>query len=154
VLGVAMMEIALRMPFQLYGSIWLIALAFIVRYMPYGMRYSFTGSLQIHRELEEAADVAGAGQLTTFRRVVVPLLLPAIIAGWLFIFLIASKELSMAVLLSGPNSQVMAVAMFDLWSNGQGGELAALGLIWALLMTMFAACFYYLVHWRAGRSFG
>ena len=132
VLGVAMMEMALRSPVPLYGTLVLIALGFLIRYMPYGMRYAYSGVLQIHRELEEAAGVAGAGPMGVLRRVVVPLLSPALLSGWLFIFLIAAKELSMAVLLSGPGSQTMAVAMFDLWTNGQGGELSALGLLWAL----------------------
>ena len=92
----------------------------------------------------------GAGPIGVLRRIVVPLLSPALLSGWLFIFLIAAKELSMAVLLAGPGSQTMAVAMFDLWANGQGGELAALGLLWALLMTLFAAVFYVLA--RRGSS--
>ena len=154
VLGVAMMEIALRAPFPLYGTLFVIALGFTIRYMPYGMRYAYSGVLQIHKELEEAAGVAGAGSLGVLRRVVVPLLSPALLSGWLFIFLIAAKELSMAVLLAGPGSQTMAVAMFDLWVNGQGGELSALGLLWALLMTLFASAFYVLARRGSAAAYG
>ena len=153
VLGVALMELGLRAPFPLYGTLWLIAFGFLIRYLPYGMRYAYAGVLQIHRELEEAAGVAGAGTMGVLRRVVVPLLSPALLSGWLFIFLIASKELSMAVLLSGPASQTMAVAMFDLWTNGQGGELSALGLVWTLLMTIIASVFYALVRRQAAGAF-
>ena len=149
-----MMEIALRAPFPLYGTLWLIAIGFTIRYMPYGMRYAYSGVLQIHRELEEAAGVAGAGPLGVLRRVVVPLLSPALLSAWLFIFLIAAKELSMAVLLAGPGSQTMAVAMFDLWANGQGGELSALGLLWALLMTGFATLFYTLARRGSAAAYG
>ncbi|SFU11348.1 iron ABC transporter permease [Mesorhizobium sp. YR577] len=138
VLGVAMIQLALRTPFGLYGSIWLIAIAFIIRYMPYGMRYAQPGVMQIHRELEEAAGISGATQLSIFRRVVLPLLSPAMIAGWLFIFLLASKELSIAVLLASANSKTIAVAMFDQWTNGQPGEVAALGIIWTILMSCCA----------------
>ncbi len=154
VLGVAMMEIALRAPFPLYGTLTLLALGFTIRYMPYGMRYAYSGVLQIHRELEEAAGVAGAGPLGVLRRVVVPLLSPALLSGWLFIFLIGAKELSMAVLLAGPSSQTMAVAMYDLWVNGQGGELSALGLLWALLMTVFASAFYILARRGSAAAYG
>ena len=154
VLGVAMMELALRAPFPLYGTLTLIAVGFTIRYMPYGMRYAYSGVLQIHRELEEAAGVAGAGAVGTLRRVVVPLLSPALLSGWLFIFLIAAKELSMAVLLAGPGSQTMAVAMFDLWVNGQGGELSALGLLWALLMTAFATLFYVVARRNSAAAYG
>ena len=154
VLGVAMMELALRAPFPLYGTLWLIALGFTVRYLPYGMRYAYSGVLQIHRELEEAGGVAGAGPIGVLRRVVVPLLSPALLSAWLFIFLIAAKELSMAVLLAGPSSQTMAVAMFDLWANGQGGELSALGLLWALLMTVFAGAFHVLARRGSSSAYG
>lgn len=154
VVGVAMMELALRAPVPVYGTLWLIALGFTIRYMPYGMRYAYSGVLQIHRELEEAAGVAGAGPAGVLGRVVAPLLSPALVSAWLFIFLIAAKELSMAVLLAGPGSQTMAVAMFDLWSNGQGGELSALGLLWALLMTVFAGAFYVLARRGSSAAYG
>lgn len=154
VLGVALMELALRSPVPIYGTLWLIALGFTIRYMPYGMRYAYSGVLQIHRELEEAAGVAGAGPLGVLRRVVVPLLSPSLVSGWLFIFLISAKELSMAILLAGPSSQTMAVAMFDLWANGQGGELSALGLLWALLMTLFAGTFYLVGRRAASGAYG
>ena len=143
-LGVAVMEVWLRVPLPVYGSLWIIAIAYVIRYMPYGMRYVYSGVLQLHRELEEAAWVAGADTLTTLRRVVAPLLTPAMAAGWLFIFLIANKELAIAVLLASPRSQVIAVAIFDQWVNGQGGELAALGLIWTLLMTIVATVFFFM----------
>jgi iron(III) transport system permease protein len=141
-LGVAVMEVYLRVPLPIYGSLWIIAIAYVIRYMPYGMRYVYAGVLQLHRELEEAAGVAGAGSLTTLRRIVAPLLTPALVAGWLFIFLIANKELSIAVLLASPGAQVIAVSIFDQWVNGQGGELAAFGLVWTVLMTLIACLFF------------
>jgi len=141
-LGVAVMEVYLRVPLPIYGSLWIIAIAYVIRFMPYGMRYVYSGVLQLHHELEEAAGVAGASSLTTLRRIVAPLLSPAIVAGWLFIFLVANKELAIAVLLASPGSQVIAVSIFDQWVNGQGGELAAFGLIWTVLMTAIACVFF------------
>lgn len=154
VLGVALLELALKLPVPIYGTLWLLILAFLIRYMPYGMRYCYSGVLQIHPELEQAAGVAGAGTGTTMRRVVTPLLWPAIASGWLFIFLLCAKEMSLPLLLAGPGSQTIAVAMFDLWSNGQGGEVAALGLIWAALMTLFAGAFYGLMRRHSASTFG
>lgn len=153
VLGVAALQIFLALPLPLYGTLWGIVIVFAVRYLPYGMRYTWTGVLQIHRELEEAAGVAGATPLGLLRRVVVPLLSPAIVAGWLFVFLLGCKELSMAILLAGPDSQTIAVAMFDLWSNGQGGELAALGLIWTMLLTVISSVFYVLARHHGAGAF-
>lgn len=142
VLGVAIMQIYLRVPLPIYGTLWILLIAYVIRYMPYGMRYTYSAVLQIHKELEESAGVAGASAITAFRRIVAPLLSPAIVLGWLFIFLIATKELPIAILLASAKSQVMAVAMFDLWINGQSGELAAFGLVWTVLMTLVAGAFF------------
>lgn len=142
VLGVALLVISLRLPIPLYGSLTVIVLAFLIRYMPYAMRYAHSGILQIHRELEEAAGVAGGSQLTILRRIVVPLLLPAIASGWIFIFLLGANELSMSVLLAGPRTQVMAVAMFEQWSSGQSVEVFALGMVWTAFMIACTMVFY------------
>lgn len=149
VLGVGVMQLFLYVPAGIYGTIWIIVWAFAINYLPYGVRYSYAGMLQVHRELEEAAAVAGAEPITGFRRVVIPLLAPSVLAGWLFVFLLSTRVLALPVLLSGPSSQTMAVAMFDLWGNGQGPELAALGLLWSLAMTVIAIAFY-LVSRRSG----
>ncbi len=153
VLGVAMIQMALRAPFPLYGSLALLILAFFVRYLPYGMRYSFAGVLQIHRELEEAASVAGGSTLGNLRRIVAPLLTPALLSGWLFVFLIAAKELSVAILLAGPQSQMMAVVIYDMWVNGQAGQVAALGLMWTAVMTLVASALYFITRRQTGAAF-
>lgn len=151
VLAVAMMQIFLALPIPVYGTLWMLMIAFTVRYVPYGTRYAFTGVLQIHRELEEAAGASGASPLRQFRAVVLPLIAPALAAGWLFIFLMTTRDLSMPVLLSGPSSQVVAAQLFDLWTNGQGTELAAFGLLWTALMSVLAITAYVLAE-RAGVS--
>jgi len=142
VLGIAVMQLFLHLPIPLYGTLGILIWAFVINYLPYGMRYSASGMLQIHRELEEVAEMCGASPFRRLARIVAPLLAPTLLAGWLFIFLMAARVLSLAILLSGPRSQTMAVTLFDLWTNGQGTELAALGLIWSMLMAMIAAIFY------------
>jgi iron(III) transport system permease protein len=148
VLGVAVLQVALRLPVPIYGTLWVIVMAFVIRYLPYGMRYAYAGTLQVHRELEEAASVSGASPFTALRRIVVPLVSPALLSAALFIFLLGAKELTMAILLASPSSQTLAVAMFDLWVNGQGGELAALGLVWTAVMSIVASGLYFLARRR------
>jgi iron(III) transport system permease protein len=150
VLGIAVMQLFLHLPIALYGTLGILIWAFVINYLPYGMRYCGAGMLQIHRELEESAQMCGASALTRLSRIVAPLLAPTLLAGWLFIFLMSARVLSLAVLLAGPRSQTMAVALFDLWGNGQGTELAALGLIWSMLMATIAAAFYALARRSAG----
>jgi iron(III) transport system permease protein len=154
ILGIAVMQLFLNIPIPIYGTLGILIWAFVISYLPYGMRYSASGMLQIHRELEEAAAVCGASPMTRLRRIVAPLLAPALLAGWLFIFLMSARALSLPILLSGPRSQMMAVAMFDLWGNGQGTELAALGLMWSLLMTAIALVFYVVARRSAGGALG
>lgn len=144
VLGVAMMQIFLAAPVSIYGTLWAFVIAFTIRFLPYGMRYAASGIIQIHTELEESAIVAGAGTVTVLRRIVMPLAAPSIAAGWLFIFLVVARDLSLAVILASPTAQPVAVTMFDLWSNGQGTELAAFGLVWTALMTIVAVAFHVL----------
>lgn len=142
VLGVAFLQLFLNTPFGLYGSLLSIIIASMVHLLPYGMRYSYTGVLQIHRELEEASSVAGAVDAATFRRIVVPLLLPAIVTSWLLIFLLSVRAVAMPLLLAGPNSQVVSVTLFELWNNGQINELAAMGVAWSAMMTLVSITFY------------
>lgn len=142
VLAVAFLQLVLNLPLALYGTLLSIIIASMVQFMPFGMRYSYAGVLQVHRELEEASALSGARGLVTFVRIVVPLVAPAVVTCWLFVFLIASKAVSVPILLAGPQSQVVAVAMFDMWQNGVAPELAALGIIWTAIMTCVSTVFF------------
>ena len=137
VLGVGVMQFFLNVPLGLYGTIWIIVWAFVINYLPYGVRYSVRRhAAGPSRTRGKRGGLAAPRQVTALRRIVIPLLAPSSLPGWLFIFLLSTRVLSLPVLLSGPSSQTMAVAMFDLWGNGQGPELAALGLVWSLMMTV------------------
>lgn len=152
VMGVAFMQIFLSLPIPLYGTLLSIIIASTVRYLPYGMRYSYAGLIQIHKELEDASAVSGARPATTFMRVVMPLIAPGLVACWLFVFLVSTKAVSLPILLSGPRSQVLAVSLFDLWQNGQTTELAAMGVVWTVVMTAFSTVFYFIAR-RYGLRF-
>jgi iron(III) transport system permease protein len=141
VLGLAFLEIFVHAGSRIYGSLLSLVVVSVVAYVPYGLRYAQLGVIQIHPELEEAAAIAGARQARTFVRVVLPLLTRALISCWLFVFLLAVRAVSLMLLLAGPDSQVVAVTLFDFWNNGQVGELAALGCIWTAIMTVFCLAF-------------
>jgi len=141
VLGLAFLEIFVHAGSRIYGSLLSLVIVSVVAYIPYGLRYAQLGVIQIHPELEEAAAIAGARQARTFIRVILPLLIPALISCWLFVFLLAVRAVSLMLLLAGPDSQVVAVTLFDFWNNGQVGELAALGCVWTAIMTVFCVAF-------------
>lgn len=129
VMGIAILKMYLYLPVPVYGTIWILVLAFIGRYLPYGIRFSHSALLALHKELEEGAMASGASWFQMVRHVVVPLIMPALIGGWIYIFLITFKELSIALLLYSPGSQVVAVTIWELWDNGHVGELAAFSLV-------------------------
>jgi len=150
VLGITILIQFLRLPFiPIYGTIWILVFAFLIRFMPYGMRFCHAGILAIHRELEECGRTCGAGGLTVLRRIVLPLALPSVVAAWLYVFLYTIRDLSIAILLAGPKSQVIAVVILDLWNNGEIGELAALAVLMAAAVTALAAMLMWLGR-RAG----
>ncbi len=149
VLGIAILVLYLRSPVPMYGTIWILVLAYVTAYLPYGLRYAHPGILRIHPELEESAQLSGAGWLGVFRRIVVPLVLPALFAGWIFVFLLSLRELSVAALLYTPKSPVIATTMLDLWQNGNATEVSAFGTIVAALGILFAILTY-----RVSRRFG
>jgi len=132
VMGIAILKMYLMIPLPVYGTIWILVLAFIARYLPYGIRFSHSALLSVHKELEEGALVSGASWFQMVRQVVIPLIMPALLAGWIYIFLITFRELSIALLLYSPGSQVVAVKIWELWDNGHVGELAAFSLVIAL----------------------
>ena len=149
VMGLAIMRFYLLVPIPIYGTLWILLVAFITRYIPYGIRYTHAGLLQLHRELEEAAYTSGASWSNAMRRVTLPLLTPSFLGGWVFVFLLSAKELSMSILLVSPQTPVVSVAIFELWENGQVGELAAFGVIWTLILVS-VAIIYYLIARRYG----
>jgi iron(III) transport system permease protein len=142
VMGLAIMRFYLLVPIPIYGTLWILLVAFVTRYIPYGIRYTHSGLLQLHRELEEAAYTSGSSWLDTMRRITLPLLTPSFLGGWVFIFLLSAKELSMSILLVSPQTPVVSVAIYELWENGQVGELAAFGVIWTAILVSIAVAYY------------
>lgn len=142
VLGIAILRTYLTLPIPVYGTIWIIVIAYVARYIPYGLRFSEAGLLQINRELEESGQISGASFLTTLRRIVVPLMMPALFGSWIYVYLLSVKELSVAVLLYGPQSQVISVTIWELWQGGQITELAAFCVVITVFFVAFGLFFH------------
>ncbi|HYM18578.1 MAG TPA: iron ABC transporter permease [Micropepsaceae bacterium] len=136
VVGLAIMIFYLAVPSGIYGTIWILLIAYMTRFLPYGMRFNTASLVQLHKELEESASLAGADWLTTFRRVVLPLLKPGLLAGWIYIVIVSVRELSSTILLYSPGSEVVSVVLWEMWQNGQYVQLSALGVM--LIAVLFA----------------
>jgi iron(III) transport system permease protein len=129
VLGVALLFVYLRVPLPIYGTLWILFIAYFTRYMPYGMRYSSSSMYQIGRELEESAQTSGASWWQTFRRVIIPLLAPGLVAGWIYIVVVSVRELSSSILLYSPGNEVLSIVIWEQYQNGDLTELSALGVM-------------------------
>ena len=149
VLGLAILIFYLNVKIGVYGTLWILFIAYLTRFLPYGMRYNTNSMLQIHKELEESAAMSGASWATTFRRVLLPLLKPGLIAGWIYIVIVSTRELSTSILLYSPGTEVVSVVIWELWENGQYVELSALGVMFIIALFFLVICAQLL-----GRTFG
>jgi iron(III) transport system permease protein len=117
-------------------------IAYVTRYIPYGMRSSSGAILQIHSELEEAAGTSGASWWQTFRRVTLPLLRPGFVAGWIYVFIVSFREFSTSVLLATGESRVLSILLFTMFEQGQVTVVAAIGILMILTLMAIVAVFY------------
>ena len=138
VLGVSLIWVYLTIPIPIYGTIWVLLLAYVTKYIPYGIRAASASMIQINKELEEASLTAGGTWFQTFRKVILPLLMPGFTAGWIYISIIALRELSTSILLYSYNSTVLSIMAFDLWEGGQYTYVCALGVMMVLLLVVMA----------------
>lgn len=126
-LAIALVVIYLSPPFNIlgfYGSFSILLVAYLARYVTFGVRTSQIALLQISRELEEAARVAGAGQLRTILRITVPLIREGLIYAWIIVFILALPELGSSIILQGIHTQVISTALLNMWSGSGGLTLA------------------------------
>ena len=138
VLGVSLIWVYLTLPIPIYGTIWVLLLAYITKFMPYGIRAASASMIQINKELEEASLTSGGTWFQTFFKIVLPLLMPGFTAGWIYISIIALRELSTSILLYSYNSTVLSIMAFDLWEGGQYTYVCALGVLMVLLLLAMA----------------
>ena len=134
VLGLSVMIFYLHVDIGVYGTLWILFIAYVTRFMPYGLRFNTTSMLQIHKELEESSAMSGASWSTTFFRVVLPLLKPGLISGWIYIMIVSIRELSSSILLYSPGNEVISIVIWEFWENGQYVELSALAVLFILML--------------------
>jgi len=149
VLGLAIMVCYLTVDIGIYGTLWIMFIAYVTRFLPYGMRYNSSAMLQIHKELEESAAMSGASWSMTFRRVILPLLKPGLLAGFIYVMIVSIRELASSILLYSPGTEVVSIMIWELWQNGQYVELSALGVM--LIIALFCLV---LLAQLLGRRFG
>src|SRR5215212_4723721 len=139
IIALAMIYLFLTTPWPLipiYGTVWIITLAIATRYLAFGSRTMHGAVIQLHRDLEEAAQVGGVSWPKAFRYIILPLLFPAIVSGWVFVALHTIREVSMVLLLYSPESRVISLLMWDTWHNGEVAIAAATGVLLMLAIAI------------------
>ena len=130
IIGASVLFAYLMLPIPIYNTIWILLVAYVTSYLPYGMRFASGGIAQIHKELEEVAEVAGARLHQIFLRVLLPLLAPFLLAGWIYVFVLAVRELGASIFLVGPGTHVLGTISLTMWEEGGSyGAVSALGVI-------------------------
>jgi len=134
VIGVAYLWAWIGLPGGLYGTLWILALAFVARFLPDTVKALSTSLMQIHRELEEAAWICGRGLLGTITSIVLPLARPGVVAGMTLLFILAIRELGSSLFLYSSGTMVMAVQLLGYYEGGNIGITAAFSLVQMVLL--------------------
>jgi iron(III) transport system permease protein len=134
VMGIAVMMLYIQTP--LYGTIWIIALAQVTLFLAFGTRSMNGALIQIHKDLENAAAASGARWLTVLRTVLLPLLLPHFLTGWLWMVAQGMRDLTIPLLLRTTDNVVVSTSLLQLWNtpNLQGASALAVLMILGLMV--------------------
>jgi len=126
-------------PVPVYATIWILMIAYVTRFIPYGLRAVTSTIIQIHKELEEASVSCGAGFFATFRRIVFPLMRPGLMAGWIILATIYMREFSASIFLYSPASEPLGPLLYFLYIDGMHGPMAALGIVISIVCIVLIA---------------
>jgi iron(III) transport system permease protein len=123
-------------PIPIYGTLWLLLLAYLTVFLPLGVRTIAGVMLQIDKSLEECAQMCGAPWAFRVRTVTIPLLVPGLVAAWLLLFIASIRELGASILLMGPHSKVITPSIVESWFGTSSELTAALALIQTLVVAI------------------
>jgi iron(III) transport system permease protein len=148
VFGVAFLWAWIRFPIQIYGTLWILIIAYVTRTIPHCTRVLGSNIIQISRDLEESARVSGASWGRVLKDVVFPLLRPGLIAAWAFVFILSVKELNTSILLVTPKTNVLATLIYDIYQEGFYVKLSALVVLESVVIIATLALFEYILKGR------
>ncbi len=128
-LAIGLLWTYVYVPLPIYGTLWILLIGYITRFLPYGLRSMTSTIVQLHDDLPQASFACGAGFLTTFRRILLPLLRPGFIAGWIILATIFLREFSTSIFLYSPGSEPLGPLLYHFYVDGNLGPMCSLALI-------------------------
>ena len=144
-LGVGILSLWILVPGGIYGTLWILLLAYVTAHIPVAIQFVGSALHRIHADLEDASRIAGRSLPATIRLIDLPLMRPALIGSWLLIYVVILREISLVILLYNPSTIVLSVGLMDVWGSGFYPELAVyalllmvLGLVPVVLLGRFA----------------
>lgn len=138
VIGLAVLMIYLILPVPIYGTFWIIVIAMGTQYISLGTRVTTGGIAQIQRSLEEAAEASGASHWQVWRRVLLPLLRPVFLNGFLLVLLASVQNLTLPIMLYVPGNEVLSSLIYTRWSSGHVADTAVISVV-VTVITVIAA---------------
>lgn len=141
-LAIAYLALLVSNVVPLYGTIFVIMAVYVICWISFGTRVLNNSMIQVHRELEEAAQVGGASSFKILAKIIVPLIKPGLIYAWIWTSLSAYRELTMAVFLSSPKSQVLSTYIWGQWHGGGLGDAAAIAIMMIAVMSPVVTSFW------------
>ena len=141
VLGLALIWFYLTVPIPVYGTLWILTIAYVTKRLPTSTRICSAVMTQIRSELEEASEICGATFLKTFRSIVFPLLIPGLFVAFVSTLTITFKALSLPVLLGHAGTELVPLLIFDLFESGRYSEVSALGCMTIAIVTALTLIF-------------
>lgn len=132
-LAVLLLSLNLKV-IPLYGTVWIIVLAFIIRYLPNATRTISAAVIQVHKELEESAQVCKATELASFLSITLPLIAPSFINAWIWVAMQSTRALSAALILFSATNEVLSTRIWEMWSGGDITAVSALAVIMTLML--------------------
>jgi len=128
-LAIGLLWTYVYVPIPIYGTIWILMIGYITRFLPYGLRSMSSTIVQIHDEMEDASKACGAGFLSTFRRILLPLMRPGFIAGWIILATIYLREFSTSVFLYSPGAEPIGPLLYNFYTDGYFGPMCSLAIL-------------------------
>jgi iron(III) transport system permease protein len=128
-LAIGLLWTYVYVPLPIYGTLWILLIGYITRFLPYGLRTMTSTVVQVHDDLPAASMTCGAGFWATFRRILLPLLRPGFIAGWIILATIYLREFSTSIFLYSPGSEPIGPLLYHFYVDGNLGPMCSLGVI-------------------------
>jgi len=128
-LAIGLLWTYVYVPLPIYGTLWILLIGYITRFLPYGLRTMTSTIVQLHDDLPQASMVCGAGFWATFRRILLPLLRPGFLAGWIILATIFLREFSTSIFLYSPGSEPLGPLLYHFYVDGNLGPMCSLAII-------------------------